>query len=119
MSQTVVTINDGRKERTVIFADVNTDTVFDRLVARPVNADTVLEDFVTNQAATLRVGTPQSSWVESVGFDGGSDELVFNTEDGSEIRFNGTFAEFRQALLAPSIGKAYWQFKREADAGER
>lgn len=116
MSKLIVTINERGTETRVIVPNTTTDEAIDRLGNTEASS---VQEFIERTGVILSVETPNSSWVDRISFNPASDELIFDTSDGAQISFNGTFADFQKALDADSAGKFYWRIKREADRGLR
>jgi hypothetical protein len=115
MSQTLVTLDDGQTEKSVIFANLSTNEVFARLVAPQLNEQDTVETFVRNRGVSLSVETPDSSNVERIVFNPVTDEVSFVFDNGSDSTYPSTFENFLEDIQAPSAGKQQWKYRR----GER
>jgi hypothetical protein len=112
MSQTLVTLADGQTEKTVIFANLNTNEVFARLVVSQLSENDVVQKFVKSLGLSLSVETPDSSNVERIVFNPVTNEVSFVFDNGSDSTYPSTFEKFLEDIQAPSAGKQQWKYRR-------
>lgn len=112
MSKVLVTINDGNKERLVILPNTSTDDVLQSLVDSPSDESATVFNFLERTGSLVSFETPQSSNVVRVTFNAVTSEIGFVFEGESQSTYPATFADFVNAMNAPSIGKLQWKYRK-------